>query len=178
MYCEDSQGTDIEHFRPKDKYPEHALSWPNYLLACSHCNSNEKRTTFPLDDQGEPLLLDPTVDTPSDHLSLSPRTGRLIALDSRGDETIKVCGLNRTICEMGRQDAWRSICALAIKYAEEMHDGDLFEAAHTLNTLYRSPFQSVRDHMAAVVRDSAEPGLLIPARTLAAIEEFPELLGR
>src|SRR5689334_14410663 len=43
-YCEDSAGTDIEHFYPKVAYPDRAFSWPNYLLACSTCNSNFKRT--------------------------------------------------------------------------------------------------------------------------------------
>lgn len=48
MYCEDSQGTDIEHFWPKGRYPAGAFCWENYLLACSFCNSNCKREDFPL----------------------------------------------------------------------------------------------------------------------------------
>ncbi len=47
MYCEDSLGTDIEHFYPRARYPGRAFSWSNYLLACSHCNSNLKRSQFP-----------------------------------------------------------------------------------------------------------------------------------
>ena len=33
MYCEDSEGTDIEHFYPKATYPQYAFDWDNYLLA-------------------------------------------------------------------------------------------------------------------------------------------------
>ncbi len=40
MYCEDSAGTDIEHFQPKALFPALAFTWSNYLLACSYCNSN------------------------------------------------------------------------------------------------------------------------------------------
>ena len=56
MYCEESLGTDIDHFWPKATYPARTFSWPNYLLACSHCNSNLKRNEFPLDGAGQPLL--------------------------------------------------------------------------------------------------------------------------
>jgi hypothetical protein len=35
MYCEDNEGTDIEHFWPKSEHPEQAFSWSNYLLACA-----------------------------------------------------------------------------------------------------------------------------------------------
>jgi uncharacterized protein (TIGR02646 family) len=45
-YCEDARGDDIEHFRPKTLYPELTFEWANYLLACSACNSNEKRNQF------------------------------------------------------------------------------------------------------------------------------------
>lgn len=31
MYCEDSTGTDIDHFYPRSDYPEYAFDWTNYL---------------------------------------------------------------------------------------------------------------------------------------------------
>ena len=33
MYCEDSRGAGIDHFRPRATYPERAFAWDNYLLA-------------------------------------------------------------------------------------------------------------------------------------------------
>jgi 5-methylcytosine-specific restriction endonuclease McrA len=57
MYCEGSEGTDIEHFWPKSVYPERAFDWLNYLIACARCNSNFKRDQFPLDGAGAPLLV-------------------------------------------------------------------------------------------------------------------------
>ena len=37
MYCVDSHGCDIEHFRPKVLYPKHAFRWTNLLLCCTEC---------------------------------------------------------------------------------------------------------------------------------------------
>ncbi len=64
MYCEGSQATDIEHFFPKSKYPFYAFKWENFLLTCRTCNSEFKGDTFPLDESGGPLLIDPTRDDP------------------------------------------------------------------------------------------------------------------
>src|SRR5438132_9320325 len=38
MYCEDSYADEVEHFKPKDLYPEAAFVWENYLYACGPCN--------------------------------------------------------------------------------------------------------------------------------------------
>ena len=68
--------TDVEHFRPKSKYPWLAYSFSNYLLSCVHCNQREKRDDFPLKKRCKPvrferrgwlphekrLLLDPACD--------------------------------------------------------------------------------------------------------------------
>lgn len=78
FFCEDSRGTDIEHFWPKTPYPERAFSWPNLLLACTGCN-RLKGDRFPLDKNGSPLLIDPSSDNPWDHLFLDTDTGYPVA---------------------------------------------------------------------------------------------------
>ena len=40
MYCEDSHGCDVEHFRPKVPHPAGTFEWPNLLLICAVCNRN------------------------------------------------------------------------------------------------------------------------------------------
>jgi uncharacterized protein (TIGR02646 family) len=67
MYCEDSAGTDIDHFWPKSRYPEKTFAWLNHLLACSTCN-RRKLARFPVDAVGSPLLVDPTAEEPLDHI--------------------------------------------------------------------------------------------------------------
>ena len=149
MYCEDSAATDIEHFWPKSKYPERAFSWDNYLLACSGCNSNHKREKFPLDDSGAPLLINPTVDDPDEFLLLSVLTGKYRprtheGQESRkGRESIDVFGLGRDILEKGRQDAWQTIPALLIRYADACAQGNWVLALDVQRTLCRFPFASV-----------------------------------
>lgn len=76
MYCSDSLGTDIEHFRPKTSYPTHAFCWPNMLLCCSRCG-RLKGAPFPLDQAGQPLFIDPSLDDPWAHLNFLPETGAL-----------------------------------------------------------------------------------------------------
>jgi uncharacterized protein (TIGR02646 family) len=62
---------DIEHFFPKSKYIDKIFEWSNLLLSCKICNdANHKGTEFPLDSNGDPLLIDPTdgATNPNKHL--------------------------------------------------------------------------------------------------------------
>lgn len=77
MYCMDSEGGDIEHFRPKARYPERMYQWPNMLLCCTLCG-RLKGGTFPL-SRGRPLLVDPTQGNPWEHMDFDPVTGNLSA---------------------------------------------------------------------------------------------------
>jgi hypothetical protein len=43
MYCEDSAADEVEHFRPKDLYPEVVFAWSNYLYACGPCNGPKNK---------------------------------------------------------------------------------------------------------------------------------------
>lgn len=126
-YCEqqvEGKYDDVEHFRPKagagrgpgfptTGYWWLAWSWTNLLLACKSCNSEFKRTQFPLapgsivlvppqqPPGGElPLLLDPATEDPIDHIQFRPaERGRWRPTarggSGRGDATIRVLGLDR-----------------------------------------------------------------------------------
>ncbi len=126
-YCEqqvEGKYDDVEHFRPKagavrgpgfptTGYWWLAWSWTNLLLACKSCNSEFKRTLFPLapgsvvlaphqpPPGGEsPLLLDPASEDPIDHIQFHPaERGRWRPSarggSVRGDTTIRVLGLDR-----------------------------------------------------------------------------------
>lgn len=172
MYCEDSGGTDIEHFRPKSSYPGWAFQWENYLLACSHCNSNRKRNRFPLLDDGQPALIDPTAVDPSVHLIFSPTTGRYEARD--GDviaaRSIDVFGLNRQVCTQGRQDMWHNLLDLIAAY-EEMPG----RRARILERISRFPFQGVRLYLRRTW-ESIGRDVLLPPETIDALTKHPELL--
>ena len=146
MYCEDSEGTDIEHFYPKATHPERAFAWENYLLACSSCNSNYKRNEFPLNNANQPVLIDPTLDDPAHHLCLTPTTGRLVGLTERGECSIRICGLTRPILNQGRRDAWVTLCVLIPRYAVYQRCGEVANAEEIRETIRRFPFASALMH--------------------------------
>lgn len=147
MYCGDSLGTDIDHFEPLFVSPLRAFEWPNHLLACSHCNSHEKREQFPLAGDGTPLLVDPTVEEPSEHLLLVLSTGEYEARTARGRATIEVFGLNRTSLVRGRRSAFVITRSVLQAYLRQREDGLCAEAAETAAELECQPFADVREAM-------------------------------
>ena len=73
-YCElyiadTGSGKQVEHFRPRAQFNNLWYDWDNLLLACADCN-HAKLSKFPMLDDGELLLLDPSDPTlnPEDHI--------------------------------------------------------------------------------------------------------------
>lgn len=175
MYCEDSHGIAIEHFWPKATWPHRAFDWLNYLIICTLCNSN-KRDLFPLDDAGRPLLLNPTEEDPLDHMALSPATGSLLGLTLKGTITIESIDLDREILVKGRAYAWTALEGLIADYAHLRHTGDSARSARIELTVRNHPFAGVLTALLRIAA-GADADLLIEARCLRAIQEFPEILG-
>ena len=172
MYCEDSMGTDIDHFAPKSTYPDRTFTWDNHFLACSHCNSNLKRAEFPVDPNGDSLLINPVIDDPRDHIVFTPSTGRFIAQDSKGEESIKVFGLQRQICVDGRRNAWTGALALVRDFVTQTDGGSVDSANACLRTLQENPFRAVYRELCILALRS---NLLVPADVAKAICSRPEL---
>lgn len=101
MYCLDSHGTDIDHFWPKNPFPDRMFVWPNLLLCCTECG-RFKGDEFPLSN-GQPLLIDPTADDPWLHLDFNLLTGNIVAkfipdrnnYSEKGSKTVEVLHLDR-----------------------------------------------------------------------------------
>ena len=96
-YCEARPGhvsrAHIEHFRPKGiaRFEARMFDWDNWLLSCGICNE-EKWKHFPEED-GEPMLLNPTEEAPSVHLCfVGPR---LRGITKRGRKTVELVELDR-----------------------------------------------------------------------------------
>lgn len=146
MYCEDSHGTDIDHFRPRAGFPTLTFHWPNLLLACAHCNSNQKRDRFPVDAAGDALLIDPTSEEPADHLALSPTTGELLGLTAKGSTTIDIFGLNDSSAPRrlrdGRRHALVEFKELLRGY-NDLVDIDPAEAVLRKSAMQDHPFSAV-----------------------------------
>lgn len=108
----------IEHYRPKQRFPELAFEWNNWLLSCGRCNDT-KWTHFP-DCEEQPCLIDPVNEDPSAHLEFSgyipaPKT-------RRGAETIKMIGLDRSPLEEERSRwLWHINILLCLCTVPEFH---------------------------------------------------------
>jgi uncharacterized protein (TIGR02646 family) len=151
-YCEDSVADEIEHFRPKDLYPEEVFRWLNYLYACGPCNGPKNHAfavfqpgaevetvvTRPhgaavvAPDAGTDALLHPRVDDPLHYLVLDivetfcfgPRQGASTQERARALYTIKVLHLNiRTYLVEARRTAYAQlVCALEAASARRARD--------------------------------------------------------
>ncbi|GAA4862766.1 HNH endonuclease [Kitasatospora terrestris] len=139
MYCGDNLGTDIDHFEPIAQAPLRTFDWQNHLLACAHCNSNQKRDRFPRDpDTGEQLLVDPSREDPADHLRLYLASGDYDPLTPKGAATIEVFGLNtRAELVRGRRMMFTVVKALLLTWhAAAPADAD--EYAEALRLLHHA----------------------------------------
>ncbi|WP_406740241.1 hypothetical protein [Streptomyces atratus] len=112
MYCGNHKSTDVEHFEPKSRNPLRAFCWHNYLLVCSECNSAYKGSKYPLDRLYQPLLIDPTVDDPFDHLRLVLPHCDYAWLTIKGKHTRDVLRLNDRRLPEARRAALRDMGTL------------------------------------------------------------------
>jgi uncharacterized protein (TIGR02646 family) len=175
MYCEDSEGSGIDHFWPRNGHPYRAFDWLNYLLACSICNSNSKRDQFPLDQSGQPLLVDPTAEDPLDHLTLTS-PGVIRATTEKGRRSIEIFRLDRKKLERGRQRAWQALGIFITRYAQAMRDQD-DDQAHQITELVRDyPFASVLAHLLRAA-GSPHASALVDTRVLAVLKSHPEIFN-
>jgi HNH endonuclease len=147
MYCGDNLGTDIDHFEPISRAPVKTFDWLNHLLACSFCNSNQKRSEYPCDEDGNGLLIDPTSEDPAVHLQLILPTGKYRALTVKGEATICVFGLNRGDLVRGRYNAFQSrgavLCYAYMLVTQNRED----ESWRRLSALREEPHASVLNAM-------------------------------
>lgn len=101
MYCLDSHGSDIDHFRPKNRYHKYMYRWENMLLCCTHCG-RIKGDQFPMAGR-RVLLVDPTKENPWDSLDFDPTTGSICARfdvqlnkwSLKGEKTVEVLHLDK-----------------------------------------------------------------------------------
>ncbi len=107
----------IEHFRPKHRFPELCFEWDNLLLACGGCNGAKyKGTKFPEAADGGPYV-NPVEEEPNDFFDfvINPHTelAEVIPKVLRGETTERDLGLNRPDLLQHRSKAVFNIFLLA-----------------------------------------------------------------
>jgi uncharacterized protein (TIGR02646 family) len=147
MYCGDSEGTSVDHFEPIARNPFRTFDWLNHLLACSYCNSNQKGSRFPVDANDHPLLIDPCLEDPFEHLALSLSAGEYRPRTPKGVATIDVLGLNRAILVSGRLQA-RFVVGQALRlWRAGQKVGDGREKQRQITTIRMQPLADVYQAM-------------------------------
>jgi len=173
MYCEDSAADEIEHFYPKNLYPEFTFAWANYLYSCGPCNgpksqwfavfsaatgqiievARSPRADVLPPEAGDPLYIDPRREDPMEFLRLDlrdtfhfrPLGARDTRAYDRAEYTIRKLHLNDRddLCVM-RKDAFENYAAVLFAYVKGKQAG-LTEAqlAPKLAKIRRAPHPTV-----------------------------------
>lgn len=117
-YCESKfahvHWGDVEHIKPKNRFPGQFLDYDNLTLACAICNN--KKSDYYREDAP---ILHPYVDTPEDHLvGLGPllwhRNGSPV-----GQRSIDLLKLNREGLRERRLECIERLSALVDRYLRE-----------------------------------------------------------
>lgn len=176
MYCSSDSPSHVEHYRPRARFPELTFDYENYLLSCSICN-NYKGSRFPLDDQGNPLLINPFDDNVWDYFDIDPTFGRLIPKPNLRAKT--TC----TIIKINSEDI-QKIRVHRLNGAKPLNLG-LRAEAETAITQYRSGTlnqSQLRDAIQAMIEapfqtDVADYFLNGSGRTIDPFKTLLELAG-
>ena len=76
-YCEEIERGEVDHFRPKSKFPELVYEWTNWVFACNACNSISKRDKWPKGGYVNPCAAS-RQERPENYFQFDLHTGDLI----------------------------------------------------------------------------------------------------
>lgn len=93
-YCEcklgeESKYLEVDHFFPKDIYPDKVVEWENLLPSCKRCNTKKGSH-----DTGKEPIIHPVKDGPREHLYLKNYQIRAKNDSLLGETTIGILDLN------------------------------------------------------------------------------------
>ena len=82
-YCECTCKGEVDHFRPKSRFPESVYEWSNWIFACHDCNQAK------VDKWPEGGYIDPCTelasDRPESYFTFDTKTGELIPIEDLDD---------------------------------------------------------------------------------------------
>ncbi len=152
MYCESNTGSQIEHFRPKSRFPECAFEWENFLPACGECNLgksssfrvyiNETNYWYDVPANGippdmrfrMPALMNPRHEDPMDILGLElsgtflyySRYPKGTVEYERAHYTVELLGLNKNeILRLMRGNAYHAYISHLERYVRKADQPDM-----------------------------------------------------
>lgn len=111
------QHGDVEHVRPKSRFPTRAYDWDNYVFACLQCNQ-KKSDRWPRSGR----LVRPDHDDPRRHLSFQ-EDGRVVGKTHEGWQTIATLELNREHLVVARRTQIELVLR-PVRVAQELRLGE------------------------------------------------------
>lgn len=99
-YCEAFCKGDVDHFRPKSRYPEQVYVWANWVLACPVCN-NKKGGSWPSGGYVDPCARSSRAQ-PESYFSFATKTAEIIPKENLSVSRLKKA--RQTIEELGLND--------------------------------------------------------------------------
>lgn len=117
-YCEDLCNGEVDHFRPKSKFPELVYEWNNWVFSCHDCNLN-KWEHWPASGFLDPCCKDSFCGTTQSCFIYDLETGEVLpypglstANRKRAKETIRLLNLNSSFRLRKRLDHIRRLDSL------------------------------------------------------------------
>ena len=113
-YCElelDLEESQIEHIKPKDKFPKQFSDYKNFIVGCIY----EKTCGQAKGNKWDESFINPVIENPNEYFSYDIKTGKIVPLKESGAEnkkavkTIEILNLNED-----------KLCILRKKYIIEI----------------------------------------------------------
>ncbi|WP_336018494.1 retron system putative HNH endonuclease [Fusobacterium polymorphum] len=108
-YCETEinlNDSQIEHIKPKDKFPELLIDYKNLIICCLE----NKRCGNSKANKWDELFIDPVTENPEDYFKYDIKTGKIISIFKDGEKyekaeyTIDLLNLNdNRLCNIRRK---------------------------------------------------------------------------
>ena len=144
-YCEELGKGEVDHFRPKSKFPDLVYHWSNWLFTCHDCN-NAKGEKWPIGG-----YIDPCAKSVSDHpeyyFTFDTLTGEILPMKGlsstrrqKAQEMIEDLQLNRGHHLRERQGQLKMLSALEIHFPSTITEFEEFR------NLLRSPGTRLPQH--------------------------------
>jgi|GEM_PF-2124327 len=147
-YCESTINTvsyeEIEHRKPKSKYPRETFDWNNLHLACSRCNKHKGdkyNNKFP--------ILDAAIDNIEQNLGYkhTPKGVLRETLTQRGITTVEDTDLDREPLPKKRQTIWIKTQSLIDDIKRLGNDPRVYTAKKALRYECKGEYGSLIKHL-------------------------------
>ena len=141
---------DIEHFKPKSKFPLESVKWDNLLLSCKKCNDKgQKGDNWPEEDENGPLI-NPLDENPEDFFAFEfdniTQSTIVKPLNVRGETSERIYGLNKYSLLRDRNIRIRQLIVLSQYYHSDLQARQLLDEAISDKGEYAAFARMVKRH--------------------------------